>query len=176
MDLLRCVCGIAFEDDDTERLYEDPFQIQCARCLALTPPCTAQDQAVAAWNAMQKAMRQVAGAPVETMTVEIPVVVSMRGGERWVSVPWFDPRPGPMSDPVASVARAGMANTLLAGAKHSAAYVISTTLPVPQPPQVVEGSAEAVGIGCWEAGQSVTHLDEDGEPVTWTGPIRDGGE
>lgn len=145
MDLLECACDIPYEDEDKPRFFEDTRQIQCPLCLASTPPWETHDQAVRAWNAMQQAMRAQDAEQGEAMTVQIPVVVMVRGPERWVSVPWFDPRPSPMSDPPARVALAALTNALAAGAQQGGAYVVTATLPVPQPPQVIRGTAVTVG-------------------------------
>ena len=89
------------------------------------------------------------GAPVETMTVQVPVVVIVhQDGEPWVKVPWFEPLASERMTPAAAVAQEDLAAIMARGAfVAGSAHVITATLPVPQPPQVVEGSAEMASVG-----------------------------
>lgn len=148
MDLLDCACDIPYEDEDKPHFFEDTRQIQCPMCLASTPPWDSRDQAIAAWNAMQQAMRAQDAQPVETMTVQIPVVLfGFRDRDICVSVPALPARWSPSFDPPGKIAAQHLGHLLGSSATHGAAHVITATLPVPQPPQVVEGSAETVGVG-----------------------------
>lgn len=162
MGLLKCVCCAAPDVDDHPAFLDDFWAaVRCPLCLASTPPCDTSDEAAAAWNAMQQALRAQDTEQGETMTVQIPVVGMASGDDRWVSVPWFDPRGSTMGEPVARVAQARLGGALSAGGGHGAAYVVTVTLPVPQPPQVIVGTAEAVGVGAAQVGQSVTYPDAE---------------
>lgn len=178
MDLLDCACDIPYEDEDKPHFFEDTRQIQCPMCLASTPPWDSRDQAIAAWNAMQQAMRAQDAQPVETMTVHIPVVlyrITADGAPR-VKVPWFHPSKEGGLHQIGVIAQGELGDTAKRGGVIAAnAHVITATLPVPQPLRVVTAIAETVGVA--RVGQSVTHQGEDGEPATWTGRIgaQDGG-
>lgn len=97
----------------------------------------------------QDPLHAVHSTQVETMTVQVPVVVIVhQDGEPWVKVPWFEPRASERMTPAAAVAQEDLAAIMARGEfVAGSAHVITATLPVPQPPQVVEGTAETVGGG-----------------------------
>lgn len=161
MDLLKCVCCAAPQDDDHPALLDDPWiAVQCPLCMASTPPCDSPEQAVEAWNAMLRIVRAAEGAaPIETMTVHIPVVLyrlTADGAPR-VKVPWFHPSKEVGPPQIEVIAQGALGHTAQRGDVLAAnAHVITAVLPVPQPLRVVDGSAETVGVGI------VTYPDEEG--------------
>ncbi|HBG51940.1 MAG TPA: hypothetical protein DDW89_09060 [Gammaproteobacteria bacterium] len=144
MDLLDCTCSTAFDEADKPYFSESSKQIQCPLCGASTPPCDTAEDAAVAWNAMQLARRDEVTDPTPSLKVEIPIVVfTWRDGfarYKWCETRGVDRTPQ-------QIAAEALGVTLMDGVNAAAAYVVTATLPVPQPWQVVKGSAEAVGIG-----------------------------